>query len=132
MLASAETALLGFDMSNFYAKRARDVVDAQRPEGGITETAPFVGISDRGLGDESGPIGWDSVVLPLQLYLYDYYGDLRIVKDSYNASAAWMAFLEKAPMSAIQSGLSDWMPTEHSPPALTGVAFLWLNLNIMI
>jgi alpha-L-rhamnosidase len=128
LLASAETALLGFDMSSFYAKRARDVVEAQRNDGGITETAPYVGISDAGMGGESGPIGWDSVVLPLQLYLFDYYGDRRVMEDSYTASARWMEFLLAAPAGAVEGGLSDWMSTEPSPPALTGRAFLWLNL----
>lgn len=115
-------------MANFYAKRAYDVVDAQRDGGGVTETAPFVGISDAGLGGESGPIGWDSVLLPLQLYLFDYYGDARVMNASYAASAQWMEFLLQAPESSVEGGLSDWMGTEHSPNALTGRAFLWLNL----
>lgn len=128
LLASAETALLGFDMSSFYAKRARDVIDAQRKDGGITETAPYVGISDNGLGGLSGPIGWDSVVLPLQLFLFDYYGDARILEESYNASSQWIQFLLNTTDQALEGGLSDWMSTEHSPKALTGRAFYWLNM----
>lgn len=69
LLATAETALVGFDVSSFYAKRVYDMLDAQRSPGGITETAPFVGISDAGLGSDSGPIGWDSAFLPLQLFV---------------------------------------------------------------
>ena len=52
MLASAETALGTFGMAQFYEKRVRDYVDAQLTTGGLTETAPFVGISTNGLGGD--------------------------------------------------------------------------------
>ena len=60
VLATAETAFLLYDVSQFYRKRVLDFNDAQRSDGGMTETAPFVGIADNGLGDQSGPIGWDT------------------------------------------------------------------------
>jgi len=48
--------------------------------------------------------------------------------EMYNASAAWIDFLLQVPEDLIENGLSDWMSTEPSPKALTGQAFLWLNL----
>jgi alpha-L-rhamnosidase len=41
-------AILNFEMLSFYEKRLNDFVDSQRENGGITETAPFVGIADNG------------------------------------------------------------------------------------
>jgi hypothetical protein len=58
MVAASEMGILNFDMARFYAKAVWDLADAVRPNGGFTETAPFVGISDEGLGDKSGPVGW--------------------------------------------------------------------------
>ena len=52
MVAASEMAILNFDMARFYAKAVQDLADAARPNGGFTETAPFVGIADDGLGEE--------------------------------------------------------------------------------
>ena len=52
IVAASEMAMLNFDMARFYAKAVQDLADAVRPNGGFTETAPFVGISDEGLGDK--------------------------------------------------------------------------------
>jgi alpha-L-rhamnosidase len=41
---SAEAAILQFDAANFYAKRVNDYADAARANGGLPETAPFIGI----------------------------------------------------------------------------------------
>ena len=51
---SGESLIQNFDMSLFYEKRIQDYNDAQRDNGGFTETAPFVGIADAGLGGDSG------------------------------------------------------------------------------
>ena len=55
---SGEALIPNFDLALFLEKRVGDYLDAQRPNGGFTETAPFVGIADAGLGGDSGPIGW--------------------------------------------------------------------------
>jgi len=54
--ASSEMAMLNFDMSRFYAKAERDLADAARPYGALTETAPFVVISDQSLGEVTHPV----------------------------------------------------------------------------
>jgi hypothetical protein len=59
-LASGEAGLSIFDLSTFYEKRVLDYSDARRPNGGFTETAPFVGMADAGMGGGSGPIGWQT------------------------------------------------------------------------
>ena len=44
----------------------------KRPNGGFTETAPFVGMADAGLGGGSGPIGWQTFQPAVLLWLYKY------------------------------------------------------------
>ena len=58
IVAACEMAMLNFDMSRLYRKSVEDLTDAARTNGGFTETAPYVGISDEGLGGGAGPIGW--------------------------------------------------------------------------
>ena len=42
--------MMNFDMAGFYAKTVRDWADAARPDGMLTDTAPFVGIQYCGVG----------------------------------------------------------------------------------
>ncbi|HWI58864.1 MAG TPA: family 78 glycoside hydrolase catalytic domain, partial [Bacillota bacterium] len=53
---TSEMGMLNFDMARFYAKAAQDLADAARPNGGLTETSPYVGISDQSLGDKPLPV----------------------------------------------------------------------------
>ena len=53
-MMSAESLIMNFDMTLFYQKRTEDYLDAQRANGGFTETAPYVGIDDAGMGEDSG------------------------------------------------------------------------------
>ena len=88
IVAAGEMAMLNFDMSRFYAKAVQDLADAVRPNGGFTETAPFVGISDEGLGDNSGPVGWGTAHPFLLWRLYQYYGDKRLLEENYEPAKA--------------------------------------------
>ena len=119
-----------FQMQNFYRKRVTDYIDAQRPDGGFTETSPYVGIDDNGLGANSGPIGWDSIPI-LVMHLYREYGDISLVQESYNAITNWIRFLVQTSTSLIEHGLSDWMNVETggNVQRLTGHVFLYVNLK---
>ena len=46
----------------------------------MTETAPYVGVSDQGLGGDSGPIAWQIAHPVLQDKLWQYYGDRRMIE----------------------------------------------------
>ena len=140
IVASSEMAMLNFDMSQFYAKVTRDLVDAARSNGGITETAPFVGIADQSLGDKStpvdlgdktGPIGW-GVAEPLLLsQLYQYYGNRRLIERQYEATKRWVALLQsKAKDGILDNGISDHESLVAKPRALTGTAFYYFNVKL--
>ncbi len=58
--ATSEMAMLHFDMSRFYLKAVIDLEDAVRPNGGFTETAPYVGIADEGWVEVPGRWGGES------------------------------------------------------------------------
>jgi alpha-L-rhamnosidase len=56
MFCTTNAFSFNYDMVNFYRKVLQDNVNDQRPLGGITETTPYMGIADYGLGDGSGPL----------------------------------------------------------------------------
>jgi hypothetical protein len=53
-----------------------------------SETAPFVGIADSGMGGLSGPIGWDTAQTGLQWYLYRFFGDTQLLKARWSRTLA--------------------------------------------
>ena len=48
IVATAESYLFNYNMQTFYRKTVEDFANDQRANGGITETAPYVGISEIG------------------------------------------------------------------------------------
>lgn len=132
IVAAGEMAMRNFDMSRFYAKAVQDLADAVRPNGGFTETAPFVGIADSGLGGQSGPIGWGTAQPWLLWQLYQYYGDRRLLEQQYESTQRWLALLESCATNQILvNGLSDHESLAPKPQALTGTAFYYLNARLV-
>jgi alpha-L-rhamnosidase len=132
IVASSETGMLNFDMSRFYAKAAQDLADAVRPNGGFTETSPFIGISDEGLGDRSGPIGWGTAQPLLLWQLRQYYGDRKPLEKQYELTKKWVALLHaKAKDGVLDNGISDHESLVPKPRALTGTAFYFFNVKLL-
>ena len=132
VVATSETFLLNFDMARFYGKTVRDYADAARPNGGLTETAPFVGIADEGLGGGSGPVGWGTAFPQLQWQLYQYYGDRRILEEQYPLTRTWVEFLRaRAKDNLLDNGISDHESLVPKPRALTGTAFYYYNVQVL-
>lgn len=131
IVASSEMAMLNFDMSRFCEKAAQDLVDAARTNGGFTETAPFVGISDEGLGGGSGPIGWGTAQPLLLAQLRQYYGEQRLVAEQYEATKRWIALLHaRAVADILDNGISDHESLAPKPRALTGTVFYYFNVKL--
>eukprot|EP00658_Telonema_sp_P-2_P055595 TRINITY_DN4418_c0_g1_i7.p1 TRINITY_DN4418_c0_g1~~TRINITY_DN4418_c0_g1_i7.p1 ORF type:complete len:942 (-),score=181.87 TRINITY_DN4418_c0_g1_i7:39-2864(-) len=129
-LASGEAGLSLYDLSSFYSKRVTDYNAAQRQNGGFTETAPFVGIGDAGLGNQSGPIGWQSYQPVAQLWLYKYYGNTETLEASRPYTERFMKLLDSDP-AGITAGLGDWMPVEPTAVNFTGLGFLRMSYLAM-
>ncbi len=126
MVTAGEAYIFNYDMANFYRKTIRDFADDARPGGGMTECAPFNGIDDRGLGDETGPVGWQLAYPYLQELLYRFYGDIDILREQYPHTQRLIEFLEKsAPDHLIDVGLSDHNLLNEKPITLTSSLFYY-------
>ncbi len=126
IVVTAEAFLYNYGMANFYRKTVNDFANDQRPDGGITELAPFTGIADRGYGDGSGPLGWQLVFPFLQKKLYEFYGDKRILEQYYPAFQKQLDFLKAKEVD----GLYHWDISDHEaldprPEAFTASAFYY-------
>ncbi|GMW01232.1 MAG: alpha-rhamnosidase [Candidatus Hydrogenedentota bacterium] len=132
IVASSEAFMLNYDMAAFYRKTVHDFEDAVRPNGGFTETAPFVGIADEGLGEGSGPVGWGTVHPLLLWQLRQYYGETSLIDEQYDHAKRWVELLAaNAPEFILDNGIGDHESLVEKPRPLTGTAFLWYNAWIL-
>ncbi|GFP74526.1 family 78 glycoside hydrolase catalytic domain [Clostridium fungisolvens] len=72
-----------FDTENLYEKVIRDFRYDIRENGGVTETAPYMGIKSNGTGDGAGPLGWQLVYSYIIKKMYQYYGNTKIIESEY-------------------------------------------------
>ena len=132
LVAASEFGMLNFDMAGFYAKVVRDFGDAARDNGGLTETAPFVGIDDEGLEKGVGPIGWGTVHPMLLWQLYQYYGDRRLLEEQYETARRWVEFLAAhAPGGIITKCIGDHESLVPKATAVTSTAYYWYNAALV-
>ena len=126
MAVTSGAYLYNYNMAQFYTKSVTDFANEQRPEGGITELAPFTGIADKGYGDQSGPLGWELAFPFLQKQLYDFYGDVHIIQTNYPAVQRQMQFLQtKAQNNLFYDDISDHEALNEKPVAFTASAFYY-------
>lgn len=132
IVSASEFAMFNFDMWAFYRKVVRDFSDEIRPNGGFTETAPFVGIADFGFGEGSGPLAWGSVHPILLWQLYQYYGDRLIVEEEYEKAKRWIELLEKSAKDGIQTQcIGDHESIAEKQVEISATAYYYLNAKIM-
>ncbi len=129
--ATSEMAMLHFDMSTFYAKSVIDLEDAVRPNGGFTETAPYVDIADAGLGGGAGPMGWGVAHNLLLWQMYQYYGNIELIRQGYPFAKKYVDLLERTAKGDILSqDISDHESLDPKPVELTATAFYYLNVQL--
>ncbi|MGA2985475.1 MAG: family 78 glycoside hydrolase catalytic domain [Terriglobia bacterium] len=111
--ATAEEAMLNFDMAAFYTNYIRDIADAQRADGALPSTVP------RKYGDFPGDLGWETAYISLCWHMWEQYGDRRILEQQEAGLKKYAAFLNsQATGNLIHNRLGhegDWVELEHTP-----------------
>lgn len=133
IVATAQSFMYNYDMNNFYRKSAQDFANDQRSNGGITETAPYVGISDQAPDSESGPLGWQLAYPFLIKQLYEFYGDSSIIAKHYDSLNKQVTYLKsKAQNNLYFIGLSDHEAIDERPIELTASLFYYHHVMLMV
>ena len=86
---AAESAMLKFDMAAFYTNFLRDIRDVQDEKGQITDTVPHI------WGSRPADPAWGTACPLIAWYMYQYYGDTRILADQQIQSPQVLAELQK-------------------------------------
>jgi len=133
MFCTAESFCYNYSMPNFYKKVVQDHINDQRPLGGITETAPFVGIADHGPGEGSGPLGFQVGYPYLIKQLYDFYGDKRVVEENYDSVRKLVEFLKSKAIHNLfeNEDLGDHESLDEKSIPLTASVFYYLQVVLI-
>ncbi len=132
IVAASEYAMFNKDMAAFYVKSVRDFGDEVRSNGGITETAPFVGIADWGMGEDSSPVGWGTVHPLLLWQLYQYYGEKSLLEDQYEIAKGWVELIkETSEGHLLNNCIGDHESIAPIEREVTTPAFYYYNTVLM-
>ncbi|MEI6654506.1 MAG: family 78 glycoside hydrolase catalytic domain [Verrucomicrobiota bacterium] len=119
IVATSEALLMNYDMATFYQKTVRDWADSARPDGMLTDTAPFVGIDYCG-------VGWAMAHPLLIAQLYRYHGDRHLMAEQYATARRWLLLVaERNPSGIVKDGLGDHesLVPKVQPPLVTALFF---------
>jgi alpha-L-rhamnosidase len=133
IVVTAEAFSYNYDMANFYRKVVQDFVNDVRPNGGMPEIAPNVGINDQGMGGETGPPGWQ-LAFPFGMkVLHEFYGDVSTITKNYPLLKRQVDFMHSVtPDHIVQKDISDHESIDEKPIALSATAFYYHHVKILI
>lgn len=111
----AEEAIYNFGMAGFYIKWLQDIGDSQAEDGSVPDVVPaYWNIYP------ADPV-WGTACVVIPWYLYQYYGDRRILEKHYSGIKKWVDFLSSKAVNHIlsYSKYGDWCPPAHIKPVDT-------------
>ncbi len=112
---TAEEAIYNFDMAGFYTKWINDIREAQKEDGSVPDVVPPY------WSNYPADPAWGTACVVIPWYLYQYYGDKRILEENYSLIKNWVDFLSTKTEDYILSYFKygDWCPPAHVKPVDT-------------
>ena len=109
ILCLSTSQCLTWDCEHILLKTVRDFRLEQCANGGIPETAPFVGIRSNGTGEQAGPVAWQMGYPVMVDHLYRYYGRRDVLQEEYPYLLRALVHLSRLPREVRkQACLGDW------------------------
>ncbi len=123
---TAEEAIMNFDMAAFYTNFVRDIRDIQDDKGQITDTVPHI------WGSRPADPAWGTAYPLICWYMYQYYGDTRILEEQYEGLRKYIEFLRsKAENGLVKfSSYGDWVAVEKCPGAIVSSFYYYYDVKI--
>jgi len=112
---TAEEAIYNFNMAGFYTKWLEDIRDSQAEDGSVPDVVPPY------WNFYPADPAWGTACVVIPWYLYQYYGDGRILEENYSTIKKWVDFLDSKATDYIlsYSKYGDWCPPAHIKPVDT-------------
>lgn len=124
---SAEEAMMNFDMAAFYTNFVRDIRDAEGADGSLPETVP------EKFGHRPADPGWGTAYPLLCWYMWQQYGDRRILEENYDGLKKYVEFLRRqAPDDVLKFNFAgDWIATVETSGELISDAYYYYDVAIL-
>lgn len=111
----APTASRNADVSAFFARWMRDVVDGQDADGAFRDVAPVIALSR-----EAAPAWGDAGVI-IPWHLWRTYGDRRVLERSFDAMLAWVRHIHRHNPDLrwrhrTGNSFGDWLQVDATTP----------------
>jgi hypothetical protein len=126
-----------FDIYNLYRKIVMDMMDDQTSEGLVPNIVPeYVPFED---GFRDSP-EWGSASIILPYLLYKWYGDTKVMEDSWPMMMKYINYLsKKAKGNILYHGLGDWYDmgpqrpgfSQLTPSGVTATAIYFYDLKLL-
>ena len=126
---AAEQAMFNFQNVASYETWMNSFKDEQRPTGELPGIIPTSGW---GYAWGNGP-AWDSAYLLIPWYLYEYYGDTRVLAEHFDRMKRYVDYLtKKSKDHIVDIGLGDWVPAKtETPVAVTLTGYYYVDATIV-
>ncbi|MFN3650733.1 MAG: family 78 glycoside hydrolase catalytic domain [Armatimonadota bacterium] len=126
---AAELGIFNYHPAAVYTKWIQDLSDEMRESGELPGIVPTSGW---GYEWGNGP-AWDSAFLLIPWYLYQYYGDTRILETNYPKMRRYVDYLTtKAKDGIVSIGLGDWVaPGPTAPTEVTSTGYYYVDARIV-
>jgi alpha-L-rhamnosidase len=124
---TAEEAMMNFDMAAFYTNFIRDIRDVQDDAGTITDTVPHI------WGSRPADPAWGTAYPLLCWYMYQYYGDKRILEEQYDGLKKYVEFLRSKTENGLlkYSYYGDWVAVEKTPGSIVSSFYYYYDVKIL-
>lgn len=91
----AATACYNMDMEDFFRRWLKDVRFEQLEDGQVPIIVPFLDGYKRVFEGIYSSAGWSDVAVILPWILYQYYGDIQILKDNFEMMHRWVQYIRE-------------------------------------
>lgn len=124
---TAEEAIMNYDMAAFYTNFLRNIRDVQDTDGSITDTVPHV------WGSRPADPAWGTAYPLIAWYMYQYYGDKRVLEEHYDGLKKYVEFLKsKAENGLVRfSHYGDWVAIDKCPGSLVSAFYYFYDVKIL-
>ena len=124
---TAEEAMMNFDLAAFYTNFLRDIQDVQDDQGQITDTVTHV------WGSRPADPAWGTAYPLIAWYMYQYYGDKRILEEHYPGLKKYVEFLRSRAVDGLvkYSYYGDWVSVEKTPGAIVSSFYYYYDLKVL-
>ena len=124
---TAEEAMMNFDMAAFYTNFLRNIRDEQAADGSITDTVPHI------WGQRPADPAWGTAYPLIAWYMYQYYGDRRLIEDYYDSLKKYVEFLRSKSENGLlkYSYYGDWVAIEKCPGSLVSTFYYYYDTRVL-